>query len=339
MPDLEPSTEHGARGTITRAPNHLGDLVLALPALAAVRGDVMVRRSLAPLVRLAGVASDVLELDRGAAGFVRAVRQLQRRRYHRGVLLTPSFGSALQFVLGRIPERRGTPSDRRGPLLTERVGTGSAHRTMLYLDLVGGEPPEAGQATPRLSVPEAQRARWRELAGDRDEVTIGICPGSRASSRRWPAERFREVVRSLADQGYRVAVFGERGERKLTRLVAGGVALDCGGRSDLLLLAAGLAACRLVVANDSGPLHLAAAVGTPAVSLWGAGDPRETGIPGGPERHIMLRRSDLPCVPCARNVCPRRGGGTILPSADRECLTLISVADVLGAVRRSLAAA
>jgi ADP-heptose:LPS heptosyltransferase len=78
-------------------------------------------------------------------------------------------------------------------------------------------------------------------------------------------------------------------------------------------------------------MHLAAAVGTPVVSLWGAGEPRETG-PLGP-RHAVLRHPELPCVPCRRNACPRSGRGTFLPEAARECLALVTVDEVLAAVR------
>jgi heptosyltransferase-2 len=125
-------------------------------------------------------------------------------------------------------------------------------------------------------------------------------------------------------------VFGGPGEEALAREVAGGAALDLGGRTDLPTLAAGLASCRAVVTNDSGPMHLAAAVGTPVVALFGAGEPRETG-PLGPG-HRVLRHAALACVPCRKNVCPRSGRGTFLQEAARECLGLIGVDEVLSAV-------
>jgi ADP-heptose:LPS heptosyltransferase len=159
---------------------------------------------------------------------------------------------------------------------------------------------------------------------------VGVFPGSNASSRRWAPERFAETVRRLAAAGYEVVVFGGPGEEALSREVAGDAALDLGGRTDLPTLAAGLAACRAVLTNDSGPMHLAAAVGTPVVALFGAGDPRETG-PLGPG-HRVLRHPELGCVPCRKNVCPRAGRGTFLREAARECLGLIGVDEVLAAV-------
>jgi ADP-heptose:LPS heptosyltransferase len=143
------------------------------------------------------------------------------------------------------------------------------------------------------------------------------------------------LVRRLAGDGIRVVVFGGPQERALGAAVAGGVALDVAGRTDLPLLAAGLADCDLVITIDSGPMHLAAAVGTPTISLWGAGNPTVTG-PGG-AGHELLRHAELPCVPCGKNVCPRKGRGHVLEDAERECLRLIDVATVEAAVRGRLA--
>jgi heptosyltransferase-2 len=327
---------------VLRAPNHLGDLVLALPALQAVEGDVVVRRGLAPLVRLALPERRVIALDPGAAGMARAALELRRGGYRRGLLLPPSFSSALLFMLGGVRERRGEATDGRRFLLTEplppapgRLGDGG-HRAARYWELVTGLRPER-PPIPSLSVPPALAERWAALVGAGEPGIVGICPGSRASARRWEPERFRRVVVALVRQGLRVAVFGDQEEQALTRSVADGRALDWGGRLDLPLLAAALASCRAVLANDSGAMHLAAAVGTPVVSLWGAGDPRETGPLG--SGHIVLRHPELPCVPCGRNACPRRGRGTLLPEAQRECLALIEPEAAITALDRLLAAA
>ncbi|HEY8485274.1 MAG TPA: glycosyltransferase family 9 protein [Longimicrobiales bacterium] len=316
-------------GLIVRAPNHLGDLVLALPALEAAGGaDVMVLRSLSPLLELAGLRGRILPLDRGARGFLAAARRLRRGRYERGVLLPPSFSSALLFAAGGVAERRGTATDGRAVLLTEPVDPAElagCHRSVAYFRLVTGRLP-ARPLVPHLPVPEPFLARWRELAGAASRPVIGIFPGSKASSRRWDLTRHAELARRLAARGARVVVFGGPEERELTAVVAGDWAFDAGGRTDLGLLAAGLAACDVLVTNDSGPMHLAAAVGTPTISLWGAGDPNVTGPLG--EGHLILRHPELPCVPCVKNECPRRGRGYVLEEAERECLRLIQVADV-----------
>jgi heptosyltransferase-2 len=324
-----------SRELVIRAPNHLGDLIMALPALAAAGpADIVLPRGLAPLAALARFEGGLIELERGSVGFASAVRKLRLGKYRRGVLLTPSFSSALQFFLGRVRGRRGLTTDGRGLLLHDPVpgpDTEGLHRGTLYQLLVTGEAP-AEPPRAKLSVPGELIERWRRLAGPRIGWTVGLFPGSNASSRRWDPYRFAELTRRLAAQGARLVVFGARSEQDVTRVVAGDVAFDAGGRTDLPMLAAGLSECDILVTNDSGPMHLAAAVGTPTVSLWGAGDPAVTGLTG-PEHHI-LRRVDLPCVPCVKNECPRHGAGYLLPKAERECLQLIEVSEVLAAARR-----
>lgn len=332
---------------VVRVPNHLGDLVMAMPALrAAPGGDLVAVRWLVPLLELAREGDleagaspawqRVVLLDGGAAGLLRAAGALRRERYAAGVLLTPSLSSALLFSLGRVRHLRGTATDARSWLLHQALAPErfqGVHRSAMYWELMTGSSPEH-LPVPQIRVPARQRNRWAELAGQCDGPRVGIFPGSNASSRRWDAARFASVARGLADEGAEVVVFGGPGERVLTSEVAGHWARDLGGRTDLGLLAAGLASCDLVLSNDSGPLHLAAAVGANTVSLWGAGDPSSTGVHG--VQHQMLRRADLPCVPCVKNQCPRSGAGYHLADAERECLRLIAAPEVEAVVREKL---
>jgi ADP-heptose:LPS heptosyltransferase len=152
-------------------------------------------------------------------------------------------------------------------------------------------------------------------------------------------ERFAALAARLTSEGERVVVFGGPGECALTAAIAGAVGdrsrvLDAGGRTDLPLLAAGLASLRLLVSNDSGPMHLAAAVGTPTVSVQGPADPRVTRPLG--EGHLLVWGAPIPCVPCVKNECPRSGAGFRLPEAERECLRLIGVDEVEQIVLRQL---
>lgn len=333
---------------VVRVPNHLGDLVMALPAIRTAGGaDLLAVRWLAPLLGVVregdaevGEPSrlgEVIPFDRGARGMLHAAARLRGRRYRHGVLLTPSLSSALLFTAAGVRERRGSATDRRRALLTDPVDPRIfkvAHRSSAYCALVTGELPQT-PPVPRVHVPARQAERWSELAGAGRRSRVGIFPGSNAPSRRWDPDRFAEVARRLAGQGLEVVVFGGPGDRALTGRVAGGWARDFGGRTDLGLLSAGLASCAMVLSNDSGPLHLAAAVGTPTLSLWGAGNPASTGVVG--EAHRMLRRPELPCVPCVRNECPRSGRGYVLAEADRECMCIITVDEVNEAARAHLA--
>ncbi|MSR20982.1 MAG: glycosyltransferase family 9 protein [Gemmatimonadetes bacterium] len=318
---------------IIRAPNHLGDVVAALPAIVADGSDVLVVRWLAPVVEMAGSAGDVIGFDRGFAGFGRAVRELRRRGYDDGVLLTPAFSAAWLLRCGGVGHLRGTATDGRSVLLRERVSPDvlrphhriNAYKLLLDQD-AGGEP-----RLHRLSPSPERRERWRAAVGATRPV-IGIFPGSNAPARRWPTERFAAVARALAARGIRIVVMGGAGEAGLTALVAGAAdtALDVGGRTDLADLAALLSLCDLVVTNDTGPMHLAGAVGTPTVSLWGPSDPNEVRQVGASDARVT--GAVLPCKPCRRNHCGRRGRGTVLADAHGECMRLIEVEAVLAAV-------
>ena len=301
-------------GAIVRAPNHLGDVVLALPALRAAAADVLVRAHLAPLLQLAGLAGRIIPFD----GITAATRALRQGRYEKGVLLAPSFSSALIFALGGVAARRGTDTDGRRLLLTDAVPAKSfvgVHRAKQYMALVGSPVAAGAVVIPRLDIPRPKH----------EGRVVGVFPGGNAPSRRWEPARFAELVRRLAKRGNRVVVFGGPAERELTARVAGDVAVDLGGQTDLAQLAAGIASCDLLVTNDTGPLHLAGAVGTPTVSLWGAGDPAVTGPLGASYR--MLRHPELDCVPCTKNDCPL--------AVDRyRCLTLITVDDVEAAIHQ-----
>ena len=324
-----------AKPDIVRAPNHLGDVVLALPALRAAAADVLVLASLAPLLQLAGLPGRIIPMTRGAFGAIAAARALRAARYQRGVLLPPSFSSALIFALGGVASRRGTDTDGRRLLLTDAVTGDSVgsrsvgsdsmgsdsmgslrglHRAAQYMVLVGAAVAEGAAPIPRLDIPRPKH----------EGRVVGVFPGGNARSRRWEPARFAELVRRLAKRGDRIVVFGGPAEGELTARVAGDVAVDLGGQTDLAQLAAGIASCDLLVTNDTGPLHLAGAVGTPTVSLWGAGDPAVTGPLGA--SHRMLRHPELDCVPCTKNDCPL--------AVDRyRCLTLITVDDVEAAIQ------
>ena len=220
-----------AGSRVIRAPNHLGDLVMALPALEATGGaDVLVVRGLAPLLELAPLGR-VVPFDRGWRGFWEAAAELRRGGYQQGVLLPPSLSSALLFRAGGVRRLRGTPTDSRGLLLHDRVPTATTdavHRAAAYYLLVHSELPTT-MPEPRLTVSAELRARWREMVGALAEPWVGVFPGSNASSRRWEPARFAEIVTRMIVRGFRVAVFGGPGERDLTRTVAGTAGLDLGG--------------------------------------------------------------------------------------------------------------
>lgn len=359
---MRPGAEGDRARAVIRAPNHLGDLVLSLPALeaAAERWSspplVQVVEELVPVLRLSGLDLEPLPLA-GRHRVVRAARALRRRRPDVGVLLTPSFSAAMIFFLAGIRARRGTDTDARGWLLTDPVDRRPllrGHRVREYLRLVdeeGGGPRGAGgrrdaggagAPRPRLHHLRPARSAWRglarrhELNAGRSEPVVGLVPGGTSPARRWPARRYAELADRLASRGCRVRVFGGPSEGPITGRVAGGIAgaEDLGGRTGLLELAGGLESCDLVVGNDTGSVHLAAAADRPVVVVWGSGDPVQT-RPLAPSL-CVVGRFGLPCHPCLESECPRRGPGYRAERARRECLELIPVDEVEAAAGAAL---
>jgi heptosyltransferase-2 len=281
----------------------------------------------------------VIPYDRGLRGFLRAAARLQRRGYRDGVLLSAAFSAAWLFRCGGVARLRGTGTDGRGLLLADPVDARTLrgmHRVDAFRLLMGQSPSAPPPAHP-VRPPAERIAQWRRRLSEPTDGgrLIGLFPGANAPARRWPAERFADLSRALADDGARLVVLGGAGERALTGRVAASTprATDLGGRTDVVDLAAILSLCDLVVTNDTGPMHLAGAVGAPTVSLWGSSDPAEVRQAGAPDTPVT--GPPLPCKPCYRNHCHRRGRGTLLADAHEECMRLIEVRDVVRATEAS----
>ena len=348
----------GAAGRlVVRAPNHLGEVLLSIPALSRAielersRGApepvIQVVEWLEPIVKMAGLEAEVVGLlDRHAVWG--AAQRLRGLDCDRGVLLTPAFSAALIFSLAGLTERRGTDGGGRGFLLTDPVDRGpllQAHRVDEFLSLVdpgyesAAEPPHPG-----LRALDPARVAWNEFRErlsiqDSSAPVVALIPSAQARSRRWPARRFGELAGRLAADGCRVLIFGGPTDTAVTAEVAeyvpaGADVWDLGGRTSLEEVTGGLAECDLVVTNDSGPMHLAAALDRPIVALEGPADVRQTRPLA--DRVRLVGRFDLPCVPCVKNTCPREGAGYVLPEARRECMWLIDLEDVYEVARANL---
>jgi ADP-heptose:LPS heptosyltransferase len=173
------------------------------------------------------------------------------------------------------------------------------------------------------------------LTGTRPYVVVH--PGASVPARSWPPERFAELVPALVAAGHRVVVTGGPGERELTRQVSAGApgtdadlphpdadVLDLGGRTDFAGLADLLDRAEAVVVGNTGPAHLAAAVGTPVVSLFAPTVPPERWAPY-TEQRVVLGDLDIGCAGCRAKACPVVG---------HPCLSVVGVADVLLAVKK-----
>ena len=323
-----------ATARVVIAPNWLGDCVMALPVLRAIRRAhpedplaVLARGRAASLFRAEGSAGAVLE--RGS--LLQDVGTLRSGHFAEAWLLPNSFRSAVAPFLARIPERIGYATDHRSALLTRSPGEPdrSAHQLRDYDGLLRSRGIEPDPGPPRLPVPPAAAELAREaleragVAGEKPLVLL--CPGAAFGwTKRWPAERFGLLSDGLIARGYACAVVIGPGEEDLAAR-AGSTASNplpvLGQDLDPIGLAALLAAARLAVANDSGPSHLAAAVGTPVVALFGPTDPGRTSPSGAP---VEVLDRFVFCSPCFLKECPY----------GHECLREITVEMVIEAAER-----
>lgn len=323
------------------APNWIGDAVMSLPVLRALRRrhpedrlTVLAREGPAAIYRAEGSADEVLR----RSSFLGDAVTLRARRFDEAWLLPNSLRAALLAFLSGANRRLGYATDRRRQLLTEAPPPppGTRHQLRDYdaLLLSAGIPPDPDP--PRLPIPEAAARRAGQAlaaAGlSRDELVV-LCPGSASTViKRWPADRFAALSDRLAGRGISCAVATGPGERELGAAVARKAKAAppvLGEDLDPVELAAVFARARLVVANDSGPAHLAAAVGTPVVVFFGPTDPGRTAPSGAPVR--VLDRYVF-CSPCFREACPY--GHECMEEITAE-MALSAAEELLGATRPS----
>ncbi len=304
-------------GTLVVVPNWVGDTVMALPLLEALtasgrRITALAKPHLAPLLALAGtVERTVARMPRDEAT-VASVREVACEE---AVILPNSFRAAWLAWQAGIPRRWGYSGGWRRPLLSPAVSRarGRRHQVEDYralLEAMGVATPPS--FLPALTLPADRRASGRALlarAGvdEGARPLVGLFPGAEfGPSKRWPLARFAELARALRRRlpaSRQIILAGPREVWLAVRLYeeTGKLHPVVGPDLDLGQLATVLAQLDLLVTNDSGPMHVAAALGVTCVALFGPTDPRRT-APVGPDHGVLY--SDRWCSPCFRRQCP-----------------------------------
>lgn len=339
-------------------PDHLGDALLTMPAVEALRRQ----RPQAELHALASPpAARVLErlpslnsveaLDfpgfsrrRQQGGFapwglaLQTARQLRHYRFSAALVLRPDhwWGAMVAWMAG-IPQRVGFATPETAPFLTHTPLLQREHALQRNLRLVAALTRAGPAASVEYRFPltaadrEAARSVLRQAGVADGADYVVIHPGTGARLKHWESERWARVADHLAQAQKRYVVFsGSASEQELVRNImqcTRGPATSLVGKTDVGQLAACYERASLVLGPDSGPLHLAAAVGTATVSLYGPADPVEFGPWGAAERHVVLA-SPIGCRPC--RVLDWDGDD----NAWHPCLRDISVEQVLAAVRQ-----
>lgn len=331
---------------VVRAPNWIGDAVMCEPSLRGLRSlfphaelTVLAKPSVAELFSgHAGVDRIVLYDDRhlhaGLSGKWALAETLRRQRFDLAVLFQNAFEAAFLTWLAGIPRRYGYATDGRAMFLTDPVAVpdlrSPVHQVVYYWNLLkplglNGEP-----MVPALTVsPDEERTMGERLASagiGPSDLVIGINPGSTyGAAKRWLPDRFAEVAQRLVgrlrgdeEREAAVVIIGAKGEETLGRRIAAQInarTAVLSGTTTIRELMAAIKRCRLLLTNDTGPMHIAAAFGVPVTAIFGPTDWRTTSPYG---RKDCIVRAPVDCAPCLLRECP----------IDHRCMTGVAVDQV-----------
>jgi heptosyltransferase-2 len=348
---------------LVRAPNWLGDVIMALPAIGAIRVSfptvpltVAARAGLAPLFAHVPAVDDVVALaGRGGASelgaWQRNVAALGAAHHDAAILFPNSLIAALQVHRAGIPERWGYATDARRLLLTRAVPKPKAiriHQVDYYLELVRALGVEGISAStladddvhrsppsPVIAVSDSVKQAANALLAlhgvPAEAILIGVAPGAAyGQAKRWLPQRFADVIGRLhSGSQCRCVLVGSEADRPTADAIIqelarhGQTTPNLAGRTDLTTLLGIVQRCRAFVSNDSGAMHLAAALGVPVTAIFGPTDEHATGPRWG--NHRVLTHA-VWCRPCLLRECP----------IDHRCMTGITSQDVFGAVLESM---
>jgi len=348
---------------LIRGVNWIGDAVITLPAIRAVRHafpdariSLLVRPWVADIFKENPDINNVIPYDdsfKGIIGKIRLARKLRDQKFDIAILLQNAFDAALIAWLAGIPERIGYSRDFRGLLLTKAIPVSKDvlenHQVRYYLNLVRSMGIEAKETLPFIYLSDDEREQARKLlamsagtprthniTGSR--LLVGINPGATyGSAKRWLPERFAELIlRIINELNGDIIIFGSSSETKIVDEIISLVEphvessqqhsniLNMAGKTGLRELAALIAECDAFITNDSGPMHMACALFVPVVAMFGSTDRTATSPFG--EGHQIISKN-LPCSPCMERECPE---GTM------KCMSDIAAEDVFTALKKVL---
>ena len=331
------------------APNWIGDAVLSLPVVDASAGlwpqaelTVLARPGTSEIFSAGKPAVKVLEYHWGVGhhklgSLLKWGLRLRRERYHTAVLLPNSLGTAMLVRMAGIPQRAGYATDGRGWLLThqlpDRRKERGLHQVNYYIELIRSMGANQVDLTPRLKLkPDFVRRAdtWlSDLEVRKNDVLIGVHPGAAyGEAKRWFPERFGAVLGRLKKSGRQFVLFGGPGEETLAEKVCKQMSvrpINLVGNTTVTEALALISRCSLFLSNDSGLMHVAAALGIPQLALFGSTDPEKTAPLN--DQAVVIHPKEVSCTPCFKRHCPQ----------NLECMEAITVDEVHAAAEQILA--
>ena len=318
---------------LIRATNWLGDAVMSLPAIRAVKANyptsqitLLALRSVADLYARESCIDKIIIYNRDRWKTARALRAC---KFKLGILLPNSFDSALVFRLAGIPQIVGYDCDMRRFFLTHPIpvpaSKGSLHERFYYLELlqaarlIDGYHGADGPILLECAAESAIEGRRFFAEQGVTFPVIGVSPGAAyGSAKCWLADRFAASAAALASpKNGTVVLFGAAGDAGQCLAVQEVLerqsvpVVNLAGKTTLRQFIDRAAACSVFLTNDSGSMHVASALGVPTVAIFGATNPKTTG-PAGPANSVILEKVD--CSPCFKRECP----------IDHRCMTRVT---------------
>ncbi len=341
---------------LIRGTNWVGDAVISIPAMREIRRifpdahiSLLVRPWVRDIYAAVEFVDEILEYDkigihRGWAGLRRLIADLKGRRFDLAFLLQNAFEAAFIAWCARIPERIGYARDGRSLLLTHACeidpSVRQVHQAYYYLGILYSlgllnrrpwDQPEYSLPI-NIGIRDVDRSAAREMLRSggvhEGQIIIGINPGaSYGEAKRWFPDRYAGVADALAQQyGAQVVIFGSSNDLPVAQEVAARMehpSLMLAGQTTLGQLMGLIKECHLLITNDSGPMHLAAALDVPQLALFGS----TSEILTGPlSRNAVVVKHPVECNPCFLRKCP----------IDFRCMKGISVQQVIGAAQEKL---
>jgi len=333
---------------LIRSTNWIGDAIMTTPAVRSIRENfpgARVSILVLPWVADVFVASPYVDEiilyrkngeHRGLPGRLRLVKELGAKDFDLVILLQNAFEAGLITWLARIPARAGYSTDGRGFLLTHpvklRQEVKTVHQVHYYQEMLRGLGLRTGPDKLFLNLPAAARGWAEDFLQDRlrqnGKPVIGFNPGaSYGPAKRWPAEKFSELaglVSSRTDGN--ILVFGTDDDHEAAAIIRRGAekhVVDLTGRTTLAQAMALIERCHVFVTNDSGLMHVSAALGTPTAAIFGSTNHVTTGPYSKRSRVI---RKEIPCSPCLQTHC----------DTDFRCMQEIGSSEVFATVLKLL---
>jgi len=341
------------RNILVRGVNWIGDSVMTLPALRALRKSLPESRiSLLVKPWVSAVFDHDPDIDEilfydaahtGMTGRMKLAWMLHKKKFCSAILFQNAFDAALITFLAGIKSSAGYDRDGRGFLLTEKVPVPGddkkEHQIFYYLNLLTQLGISAPYSDPYIHLSIDERLRARDMVKGMKRPLLGINPGATyGSAKRWFPERFAEIANwFISDTGGSVVLFGGSKEVAIADDIYKQVIPDfrtsqslisLAGKTSLRDLISLIAECDVFLTNDSGPMHIAYAVKTPLVALFGSTDPLLTGPPpGGDTNSHVVVKADLSCSPCFGRTCR---------SNDMRCMYAITSDEVYYGIKKIL---